>query len=237
MERYCKNCDYSYWTLDGAGDEVDYVCIRDIYPKSVSRYNHCDQWCMKGIKKVNIPKIFLTSDLHFGHDREFLFKPRGFENINIHDEEIIRRWNEVVNPEDEVYILGDLMLNDSAHGMECLRQLVGKKHIIRGNHDTDSRLKMYAEITDDIKVAEMLTYKKYHFYLSHYPTLTANLEKENLHQCMINLFGHTHSKEKFYNDIPFMYNVAMDANDCTPVSLDDIIERCQAKVQECKDML
>lgn len=31
-------------------------------------------------------KIFLTSDLHFGHQREFLYGPRGFNTIQEHDE-------------------------------------------------------------------------------------------------------------------------------------------------------
>ena len=26
-------------------------------------------------------KIYFTSDLHFGHDREFSYKPRSFENV------------------------------------------------------------------------------------------------------------------------------------------------------------
>ena len=30
-------------------------------------------------------KIFVTSDTHFGHDRGFLYEPRGFENIQEHD--------------------------------------------------------------------------------------------------------------------------------------------------------
>ena len=73
--------------------------------------------------------------------------------------------------------------------------------------------------------------------MTHYPCMTGNLEKESLKQCTLNLFGHTHSKEKFYQDIPFMYNVAMDAHNCTPVHIDQIIEDMKAKVKECKEML
>jgi calcineurin-like phosphoesterase family protein len=65
-----------------------------------------------------VSKIFITSDLHFGHDRGFLYEPRGFSNIESHDETVIQNWNSVVEPEDEVYILGDLMLNDNSHGIE-----------------------------------------------------------------------------------------------------------------------
>lgn len=70
--------------------------------------------------------IYVTSDLHFGHAKQFIYEPRGFPNIVDHDEEIIKRWNELVQPEDEVYILGDLMLKDNEHGLECLKRLMVK---------------------------------------------------------------------------------------------------------------
>ena len=81
--------------------------------------------------------------------------------------------------------------------------------------------------------ADVIHYRKYHFYLSHFPTNTANIEAESLHQCTLNLFGHTHSPEQFREDYPMYYNVALDANHNTPVLLDDIIDRMKAKVQEC----
>ena len=48
-------------------------------------------------------RIFVTSDLHFGHDRGFLYEPRGFDNIEDHDEAVIANWNSVVNEDDDVY--------------------------------------------------------------------------------------------------------------------------------------
>ena len=95
-------------------------------------------------------KIFLTSDLHFGHDRGFLYEPRGFDNIGDHDETVIQNWNSVVSEDDDVYILGDLMLNDNAHGIECIKRLNGHLHIIYGNHDTDARKKIYDELDAEI---------------------------------------------------------------------------------------
>lgn len=184
-------------------------------------------------------KIYLTSDLHFGHEREFLYGPRNFASIQEHDEAVITRWNEVIQEEDEVYVLGDLMLNDNEHGLKCLRQLNGRLHLVRGNHDTDARWKLYDELENVVEKENVITfkYRKYHFYLSHFPTLTANLEKESLHQCTLNLFGHTHDKRHFFEDRPYMYNVSLDAHNCVPVLLDDIIEEMKAKVKECVDML
>ena len=34
---------------------------------------------------------------------------------------------------------------------------------------------------------------------------------------------HTHSKEQFYNDTPFMYNVSLDAHDNRPVSIEQVL--------------
>ena len=185
-------------------------------------------------------KIFITSDTHFGHDREFLFGPRGFTSIEEHDQEVIRRWNSVVGPDDVVYHLGDVMLNDNAHGMECLRQLNGQIKIVPGNHDTDSRLKLYAQL-ENVEVMPMaipLKYKKYNFYLSHHPTLTSNLEKAPyLRMHLINLYGHTHQQGKFFQDMPFMFHVGMDSNNCTPVLLDDAIQMMKDETQKCIDML
>ena len=184
-------------------------------------------------------KIYVTSDTHFGHDRQFIYEPRGFKNIQEHDETIINNWNKVIDNDDMVYLLGDVMLNDNEHGIDCLNRLNGKIHITLGNYCTDTRRKFYEEAHNVLSVqyATVIKYKGYHFYLSHYPTMTGNLEKESLKQCMCNLFGHTHSKDKFYNDIPFMYNVAMDAHDCIPVNIDNIIEDMKNKVEECKKML
>jgi calcineurin-like phosphoesterase family protein len=184
-------------------------------------------------------KIYLTSDLHFGHEREFLYGPRNFASIQEHDEAVITLWNETVQEDDDVYVLGDLMLNDNEHGLKCLRRLNGRIHLVRGNHDTDARWKLYSELENVVEMENVIVfkYRKYHFYLSHFPTLTANLEKESLHQCTLNLFGHTHDKRRFFEDRPYMYNVSLDAHNCVPVLLDDIIEEMKAKVQECVDML
>lgn len=182
--------------------------------------------------------IFATSDMHFGHDREFVWKVRGFNSIQEMNDEYVNRWNSVVNAEDDVYCLGDLMLGDPSN-IEYIKKLNGKIHIVYGNHDTNNRRKMYAELPNVVETAWaiMLDYKKYHFFMTHFPCLTGNLEKESLKQCTCNLFGHTHQTTNFYNDLPFMYHVGVDSHNGYPVSLDIIIEQMNAKVRECRSYL
>ena len=183
---------------------------------------------------------FLTSDTHFGHDREFLWGPRGFTNYKEHDTAVIENWNNIVTKDDIVYHLGDVMLGDNAYGISCLEQLNGQIKIIPGNHDTPTRLELYKNLPniEVLGLAEMIRYKKYNFYLSHHPTMTSNLEKAPyLRMHLINLYGHTHQQKLFYQDIPFMFHVGMDSNNCTPILLDDAIELMKKETQKCIDML
>lgn len=184
-------------------------------------------------------KIWITSDWHFNHQREFIYIPRGFSSVEEMNEAIIARHNQLVQPEDDVYVLGDLMLGDSEKGIECIKRMNGKLHIVRGNHDTDRRWELYKSLPNVVEMdnAIYLKYKRHNFYMSHYISLTGNLEKESLTQMTLNLFGHTHQKDNFYMDMPYLYHVGVDSHNCRPVLLDDIIEEMHQKVEECKRFL
>ena len=173
------------------------------------------------------------------HDREFIWKVRGFNSVEEMNETIVQKWNETVDDDDDIYILGDVILGDASN-IEYVKRLRGRIHIVLGNHDTAKREEMYRSLPNVVEVAEVgirLKHKKHHFVLTHYPMLTGNLEKESLKQMSLNLYGHTHQASNFYNDMPFMYHVGVDSHDCYPVLLDDVIEEMYAKVKECKEFL
>ena len=187
-------------------------------------------------------KIFATSDLHFNHDKMFVWSKRGFSGVDEMNREIIKRWNQTVAPDDVVWVLGDLMLGGAQkmnEGLELIKCLNGELHIVLGNHDTDERAKAYKTCYNVVEVvnAARFKYNGYHFDLSHYPTFTGSLEKDSLRQTLVGLYGHTHQTDNFYKDIPFMYHVGVDSHNCYPVALDDIIVECENKVQECKEKL
>lgn len=183
--------------------------------------------------------IYFTSDTHFNHDREFVYGPRGFESIQDMNETLIKNWNETVGPEDDIYVLGDFFLGaDYDYINEVLNKLNGHIHLVVGNHDTPSKITRYTSWDNIVEIADALRlrYKKKEFFLCHYPVFTASLEQDP-NRAVINLFGHTHSKEKFYEDRPYMYNVAADAHDNRPVSIDTIINDFNEKVKECISFL
>lgn len=178
---------------------------------------------------------WFSADYHFGHDREFIWKARGFNYVEEMNEVIVNKHNNLVNPNDVVYILGDIMLGDLSN-IEYLNRMKGKKYIILGNHDSYNRRNKYLSLNDvlDVRYADMIELEGFHFYLSHYPTITNILHKTNIHQCLINLYGHTHQKNNFFYDIPFMYHVGVDSHGMFPVSINTIIRDIHEKAEECR---
>lgn len=169
-------------------------------------------------------KIWLTSDLHFNHDKDFIWKVRGFNSVQEMNEALVKNFNSVVKPEDTVYILGDNMMGmDINSGLAYLRRLNGIKHIAIGNHDTDARIEAYknSKIFADIQFGYRIKVKGTTYILTHYPTVTAN--GDNLR--VVNLHGHTHQEDSnFFENRPYMYHVGVDSHKCFPVSMETIIE-------------
>lgn len=83
------------------------------------------------------PQTFYTSDLHLGHEKVAAI--RGFESTALHDLTLAERWRLTVQPQDTVYVLGDVTGTSSTRAVEAaldlLTHLPGKKHLISGNHD------------------------------------------------------------------------------------------------------
>ena len=184
-------------------------------------------------------EIFLTSDTHFAHIASFLWEPRGFKSVEEMDEAIIERWNKVVKPNDIVYHLGDVMLSDNKKGIECFNRLNGEIFVIWGNHETDTRKNLLAAECPNFRggwYAYLIKHNKMNIYLSHYPTMTANYDEDNKHfsQHVISLHGHLHTKEKWNFDSPFVYNVAMDAHNCMPIHIDEVMTDIRQKWNEVK---
>ena len=170
--------------------------------------------------------IWLSSDLHLGHNKSFIYESRGFLSIEEMNNNIIKNFNNIITNDDDLYLLGDTILGNLQDSINFFNQLNGKIHLIWGNHCTDLRKKTLSSCPHVIEIigfAGMLHYKKYHFYLSHFPALTTNFDDciKPLHQRTLCLAGHTHSQIKF--EPCNSYNVAVDAHNCHPISIDEII--------------
>lgn len=173
--------------------------------------------------------IYFSSDFHLYHNRDFLYQPRGYTDVYTMSNDIIKIVNETVGVEDELYLLGDLILNDNEQGRKLLAQIKCPNiHIILGNHDTDERIKIYENLWNivDIKFADRIKYDKWTFFLTHYPCDTWNFDngEKKINQIVWNLCGHCHTQDRYFEMEKGLasYHVEWDAHE-RPVSIDEII--------------
>lgn len=179
--------------------------------------------------------IYFLSDTHFFHDRKFIYESRGFkseEEMRLH---YINEWQNTVHDNDDIYVLGDFCLGTDYEAIEKLiESLPGRIHLIIGNHDTDAKINFYSGLSKIVEIAYATVLIDNHrrYYLSHYITETSTLEG-NPKNCVINLHGHLHTKEMFYEDRPYLINVSVDVTGGKLLTLDYINKAFKNKVEEC----
>lgn len=182
---------------------------------------------------------FFIADTHFGHKNVLSYDNRPWISVDDHDASLVKRWNETVGMDDDVYILGDISWHNATKTIEIFKQLNGKLHLIRGNHDNKvlkSRevQSLFIEILD----YKEIEYKGKKVVLSHYPMPCFN----HHYYGGIHLYGHVHCSfewniiehvkaemSELYGIPCRMFNVGtmMKYMDYTPRTLDEILEVCE----------
>lgn len=177
--------------------------------------------------------IFFISDTHFGHEKCCtVFKRkdgsplRPFANAQEMDEEMVRRWNEVVREQDKVYHLGDVVINKKY--LNVLGRLNGSKRLIRGNHDI-FKTKEYMEYFKEVYGVRVLE----DMVLSHVPLHPDSItERWN-----VNIHGHLHANEVMARDFerevdypdPLYMTVCVEHTDYRPIELSELRERIKVR--------
>ncbi len=92
---------------------------------------------------------FFTADLHLGHRNIARYEPERALAAGVAplggsaddrtqarlDTFLIDRWNEVVGPDDEVWVLGDVVMGQLERTLTSLGRLLGHVVLVPGNHD------------------------------------------------------------------------------------------------------
>lgn len=92
---------------------------------------------------------FFTADLHLGHRDIARYEPERARAARVApldgptddetqsrlDSFLINRWNEVVGPDDDVWLLGDACMGRLDRTIDQLRRLLGRIVLVPGNHD------------------------------------------------------------------------------------------------------
>lgn len=125
--------------------------------------------------------IWIVTDTHFNHKKmcELQGRPENFNEV------IIKNWQEKVQPEDQVWHLGDVILGQMGTLTSILEQLPGKKILIKGNHDKE-KTQWYIDHGFTF-VCYGFQYRK--IWFTHHP---ARMLPEG---CNMNIFGHFHGND------------------------------------------
>ena len=171
--------------------------------------------------------IFFTSDHHFGHTNIIESCDRPYKYACEMDEDMIRKWNNVVSPKDKVYYLGDLSFHGREKTDQILRRLKGDIFYIKGNHDKslnryEWRFKWIKDLFD-LKVDN-----KTSITLCHYAMRSWNKSSHGSYH----LYGHSHG------NLPGTlksFDIGVDNWNFTPVPLSVVMHTFRLLGEEIED--
>ena len=171
-------------------------------------------------------KTWVYSDPHFYHDNICKFtkddgsKLRPWDDATQMTEDMIQWYNELVEDEDRVYILGDVAFS-AAKIKDSVGRLKGRKVLVPGNHEPP-KMRKYFELFDDVRgyVVEK------GFIMSHIPIHPGSLSRWS-----VNIHGHTHANSVLHED-DFSKNtderyfcVCVEQTNFRPILLDEILSK------------
>jgi calcineurin-like phosphoesterase family protein len=127
-----------------------------------------------------------TADHHFGHEVIIRLSARPFASVEEMDERMVAAWNEVVQPSDTVWHVGDFAHRiDARRKRAIFSRLNGSKHLVPGNHDDNDTLRLPWASVGQI---QEITVDGQRLVLCHYGMRTW----PRVHRGALHLYGHSH---------------------------------------------
>ena len=184
-----------------------------------------------GFEYEYIPKVFFTSDTHFGAERTLKLSRRPFNSVEEMDKIMIENWNSIVGKGDIVYHLGDF------GNYDIIKQLNGEIILIFGNYekkdieeqfnyDMEAFIDKLLDIgfydvyeLDDIACYRK-TIKNNMIYMAHEPSKLPKTFTDNKKWNEVHLFGHIHERQMIKR---FGLNVGVDCHNFKPIDLDTVL--------------
>lgn len=158
--------------------------------------------------------IWFSADHHFNHINIIKHCNRNFFSVQEMDSEMLRRWNSLVKPSDQVYYLGDLTLGNYEAATSYINKMNGNIKFIEGNHDR----KWFKNLDNQFKLPPIFELKinKQVIVLCHY----GMREWNGSFRGAVHLYGHSHGNLPPHKA---SFDVGVDTNNYFPYSLEDVL--------------
>lgn len=189
---------------------------------------------------------WFTSDLHFGHANIIEYSGRPFTDAEQMNAALIERWNALVQPDDDVWVLGDVAMGRIADTLPLVGELHGAKRLVVGNHDRcweglGSRAVEWTQRYLDAGFAEIhqgsitMTVGGHDVLACHFPYRGDSQDFDRYPEARPVdtggwlLHGHVHEQ---WRQRERMINVGCDAWDCRPVDEATLVALIEAGPDE-----
>lgn len=204
--------------------------------------------------------VWFTSDLHLNHravawQRLIGWWPNPDERRVItpelcrkHDDHLARRWDERVQPDDQIWVLGDLVANakDLPYALGWMQERPGRKHMVFGNHDAGHPMHAEAHTWEDryrdafesvgpirTRKVTIPNWSTHRVVMSHFPYEGDRAFADDRYQPyrlrdggMPLIHGHVHTRARgtLTEAGTPQIHVGVDAWDLTPVRLEQVVD-------------
>lgn len=167
------------------------------------------------------PRVWFTADQHFDHLNIIKYCNRPFREVGEMNQAMVDRWNEVVQAQDTVYVLGDFAFRNPERFVAALNGGIVfqegshdkwlRKEITRSPGDIWSK-HLFIPQLHEVKVGEH-TIVLCHYAMRSWP--------KSIHGSW-QLYGHSHGRlEK--TRLPRQMDVGVDCHDFYPISWEQIL--------------
>lgn len=175
-------------------------------------------------------KTWLTADLHFGHKNIMKFCPvtraRFNDDVDYMNNAMVEEWNAKVDPNDTVYILGDVAFMSGSDAGRLTKRLNGKKILIAGNHDRKTlKDETFRSAFVEIHTYLDIKYDGHKIVMFHYPIA----EWDQMHHGSLHFHGHLHGGTSGLESYRVL-DVAMDATGEIVISMERAINMIKDNV-------
>jgi len=176
---------------------------------------------------------WITSDLHFGHKNIMSFYPvaraRFRDDVDYMNEAMVREWNDLIGPEDTVYILGDVAFLSAEKAVATVRRLNGRKILVEGNHDRKLLQNQdFRNCFEEIHKYLDAQFNETRVVMLHYPIA----EWDQMHRGAVHFHGHMHGSHSGLENYRAL-DVGMDATGMIAIAMDDAIRQAlKGKIKE-----
>lgn len=184
---------------------------------------------------------WFTSDLHLGHTSILKYQPNRYDYLQLETDDlnemnlkIVNKLNDYIQPEDTVWILGDVCMGKRDESLNYVSMINGIKHLITGNHcachpshshkpeKQGQWIRKYLEAGfETIQTSAFADVNGIAFAMSHFPYYGDHTEEVRYDEYRPTdlglplVHGHVHD---LYKTLDKMFNVGIDAHNGVPVS-------------------